>query len=95
MHDKPGTVTVRIDGEEHRTEWSPGTVLLEALKRAGIEVPHSCTEGSCGACVCRIVRGGVEMKSNRVLDDTDIAEGYLLACQAVATSDDVAVTYDD
>ncbi|WP_431236830.1 2Fe-2S iron-sulfur cluster-binding protein [Mycolicibacterium aichiense] len=95
MAERTGAVTVRIDGEEHRTEWPSGVVLLEALTRAGIEVPHSCTEGSCGACVCRIVHGGVEMKSNNVLDAADIADGYLLACQAVATTDDVAVTYDD
>ncbi|MBB3600401.1 ferredoxin [Mycolicibacterium sp. BK556] len=95
MNATPTNVTIRLAGQEHCAAWPRGTVLLDALTQAGIDVPYSCGEGSCGACVCRILRGTAEMKDNQILDAADLAEGYVLACQAVTTSDDVVVTYDD
>jgi 3-ketosteroid 9alpha-monooxygenase subunit B len=34
------------------------------------------------------------MLRNEVLDRTDLAEGYVLACQALPVSDAVTVTFD-
>ena len=33
------------------------------------------------------------MAHNEVLEDADLADGYILACQSVALSDAVSVTY--
>jgi 3-ketosteroid 9alpha-monooxygenase subunit B len=33
------------------------------------------------------------MAHNEVLEDTDLAEGYILACQAVALTSEVGITY--
>lgn len=88
-------VSVQLNGEDLRVRWPKSGVLLDALLEAGINAPHSCREGACSACICRVRRGTVRMLDNRVLEDADIAEGYVLACQAVAVSDDIAVTYDE
>ncbi len=34
-----------------------GKSILQVLREAGIEVPHSCEEGVCGACETRVISG--------------------------------------
>ncbi len=34
------------------------------------------------------------MAHNEVLEDEDLADGYMLACQSVALTDEVSVSYD-
>ncbi|MFD4259198.1 2Fe-2S iron-sulfur cluster-binding protein [Streptomyces sp. NPDC058534] len=87
------TVEVELDGETRTAVWPPGTPLLDVLLAAGVEAPYSCREGACSACTCRVVAGEVKMLRNEILDDQDIAEGYVLACQAVPLTDEVEITY--
>ncbi|MFJ4779503.1 2Fe-2S iron-sulfur cluster-binding protein [Streptomyces sp. NPDC088762] len=62
---------------------------------AGLDAPYSCREGACSACCCRVVEGEVTMARNEVLDQEDLAEGYVLACQALARGQDrVRISYD-
>ena len=35
----------------------PGKSILQAVREAGIQVPHSCEEGICGACETRVISG--------------------------------------
>ncbi|MFW3169708.1 2Fe-2S iron-sulfur cluster-binding protein [Geodermatophilus sp. CPCC 206100] len=35
----------------------PGTSILEAVRRAGLEVPAACDDGRCGACETRVLDG--------------------------------------
>ncbi|MFI7189754.1 2Fe-2S iron-sulfur cluster-binding protein [Nocardia nova] len=86
-------VEVDLDGEHHRMAWPRRQVLLDTLLAAGLEVPYSCREGACSACVCRVVSGEVSMRRNEVLEEEDLAEGYVLACQAVPVTDDVSISY--
>ena len=51
---------------------------------AGLDAPYSCRQGICGACACQLISGEVEMAHNEVLEEGDLAEGYILACQALA-----------
>ncbi|MFI8998480.1 2Fe-2S iron-sulfur cluster-binding protein [Streptomyces sp. NPDC053542] len=87
------TAEVELDGETRTVRWPARTPLLDALLAAGVDAPYSCREGSCGACACRIVSGEAKMLSNDVLDEQDLAEGYVLACQAVPLTDEVEVSY--
>ncbi|WP_455361804.1 flavin reductase family protein [Streptomyces sp. SYSU K21746] len=87
------TAEVELDGDTNTVAWPSGTPLLDVLLAAGVEAPYSCREGGCSACTCRIVAGEVRMLRNDVLDDQDIAEGYVLACQAVPLTDQVEITY--
>ncbi|WP_458689888.1 2Fe-2S iron-sulfur cluster-binding protein [Nocardia tengchongensis] len=84
---------VELDGENHELTWPRQQTLLDTMLAKGLEAPYSCKEGACSACVCRVVSGEVSMRRNEILEEEDIADGYVLACQAVPVTDDVTVTY--
>ncbi|MFF3015170.1 2Fe-2S iron-sulfur cluster-binding protein [Streptomyces sp. NPDC057939] len=84
---------VQLDGETRTAPWPRRATLLDALLAAGVEAPYSCREGACAACCCRVVEGEVTMVRNEVLDGEDLADGYVLACQAFPLTDRVGVTY--
>ncbi|MFF0424813.1 2Fe-2S iron-sulfur cluster-binding protein [Streptomyces sp. NPDC004520] len=87
------TAEVELDGETRTVAWPPTAPLLDVLLAAGVDAPYSCREGACSACTCRVVAGEVKMLRNEVLDDQDIAEGYVLACQALPLGDRIEITY--
>ncbi|GGK84451.1 3-ketosteroid-9-alpha-hydroxylase reductase subunit [Planomonospora parontospora subsp. parontospora] len=87
-------VEVELDGRTRTVAWPRGARLLDVLLDAGLDAPYSCREGSCSACACVLVEGEVEMERNQVLDDRDLADGLILACQAVPVSERLKVTYD-
>jgi 3-ketosteroid 9alpha-monooxygenase subunit B len=87
------TLEVDLDDEKHKLDWPAGRRMLDVMIDAGIDAPYSCREGVCGACACRLVNGEVEMAHNEVLEDADLADGYVLACQSIALTDQVSVDY--
>ncbi|WP_028920845.1 ferredoxin--NADP reductase [Pseudonocardia acaciae] len=89
------TVEVELDGQRHRFRWPAGTKLLDLLRERGLDAPFSCREGACSACACRVVGGEVKMLRNEVLDQTDLDEGYVLACQSLPVTEEVTVSYDE
>ncbi|WP_018255540.1 ferredoxin--NADP reductase [Salinispora mooreana] len=91
--DREATLEVELDGQTHRMPWPAGARLLDVLIAAGLNAPFSCRQGHCGACACRLLDGQVDLAHNEILEEEDFAEGYILACQAVARSDEVSVTY--
>lgn len=84
---------VELDDERHKLDWPAGQRMLDVMIDAGLDAPYSCREGVCGACACRLVSGEVEMAHNEVLEDADLADGYVLACQSIAVSEQVSVDY--
>jgi 3-ketosteroid 9alpha-monooxygenase subunit B len=95
--DPAGTdssVEVELDGERHTFRWPAGTLLLDLLRERGLDAPFSCREGACSACSCRVTAGEVKMRRNEVLDQTDLDDGYVLACQALPITESVSVSYD-
>ncbi|HLV74816.1 3-ketosteroid 9alpha-monooxygenase subunit B [Actinomadura hallensis] len=89
-----GEVEVEIDGETRTVPWPKQDLLLDALRRAGVDAPFSCREGSCAACACVVLEGEASMDANTVLDEQDLADGLILACQARPVTDRLKVTYD-
>jgi len=87
------TLEVTMDGQTRLLPWPPGTRMLDVLIDEGLDPPYSCREGICGACACQLTGGKVEMSHNEVLAADDVAEGYILACQAVPLTAAVAITY--
>ncbi|MFD1532754.1 2Fe-2S iron-sulfur cluster-binding protein [Pseudonocardia aurantiaca] len=87
-------LTVTIDGERRELTWPRGTPLLDLLRGAGLDAPFSCREGACSACACRVESGELTMTRNDVLEQEDLDEGWVLACQAHPVTDEVEVTYD-
>ena len=87
------TLTVDLDGATRVLPWPSGTRMLDVLIAAGLTAPYSCRQGVCGACACQLTAGRVEMAHNEVLEAADLADGYILACQAVPLTPEVRVTY--
>jgi 3-ketosteroid 9alpha-monooxygenase subunit B len=87
------TLSVSLDGQTTLLPWPAGTRMLDVLIDAGLDAPYSCRQGVCGACACQLTGGAVEMAHNEVLEAADIADGYILACQAVSLTPEVSITY--
>ncbi|MEU6112291.1 ferredoxin--NADP reductase [Streptomyces albidoflavus] len=92
----PAALGLTLDGALHELPWPGGTTLLAALLAHGVDAPFSCREGACGACACRVLSGEVAAGDPGVLTAEDLAEGYVLACQALPPGDGsaVRVSYD-
>jgi 3-ketosteroid 9alpha-monooxygenase subunit B len=91
----PATAVVQLDGETHTVSWPRNAKLLDVLLANGLDAPFSCREGHCGACACTLRSGNVDMEVNDVLEQQDLDEGLILACQSRPESDSVEVTYDE
>ena len=89
-------VTVVLDGRR-RTFTMPieGETVLEAAERAGIDLPFSCRSGVCSTCRTKVVRGEVRMDQNYALEEWELAQGYVLACQSRCLSAELEIDYDE
>ena len=83
-----------LDGQRHPFALAPGQRVLEAALEAGIKAPYSCTGGMCSTCRARVVEGSVTMAVNYSLEEWELRRGFVLTCQAVATSTTLAIDYD-
>lgn len=75
-----GSVTVG----QQRVECAPDQSILEAFLRAGVWMPNSCNQGTCGTCKLAVVSGEVDHGSSPldILTLEERAAGLALACQA-------------
>jgi 3-ketosteroid 9alpha-monooxygenase subunit B len=86
---------VELDGEHHQLSCARGEPILDAMLRAGLKAPHSCQQGACGSCMCTLEAGAVHLRHNQVLDKNDLAQRWILACQAIADTPSVRVRFPD
>lgn len=84
---------VELDGQTHRLQWPVQARLLDFLLDSGIKAPFSCRQGACSACACIVSKGEVTMLKNEILEQDDLDEGFVLACQAVPVSESVRISY--
>jgi len=68
--------------------------ILENARSAGLPAPFACKAGVCATCRARLISGEVKMKANYGLSAEEVAQGYVLTCQAVPLTDDVVLDYD-
>ncbi|HYF21959.1 MAG TPA: 1,2-phenylacetyl-CoA epoxidase subunit PaaE [Caulobacteraceae bacterium] len=88
-------MTVTLEGRRVRVAFDPEKgAILDNAREAGLPAPFACKAGVCATCRARVVSGTVEMKTNYGLSAEEVAQGYVLTCQAVPTSEGVAVDYD-
>ncbi|WP_020570615.1 ferredoxin--NADP reductase [Neolewinella persica] len=89
-----GKAFVKLSGKEIVVDLKPGQTILDGLLEAGAAPPYSCLAGACSTCMAKVVKGGVKMDVCFAIDDDEIAEGYILACQAHPTTPEVHVEFE-
>ena len=68
---------------------APDQSLLDAALGASLNLPHSCKSGNCGSCRARLLQGEIHYPNGPPLglSETEVADGFVLLCQARARSD--------
>lgn len=89
-----GTVTVVLGRKKATVPRQENETLLESARRAGLTPPFSCEGGSCATCMARVSEGKAVMRVNDALTEDEVAEGYVLTCQAVPEAGSVTVHYE-
>ena len=62
---------------------------------AGLDLPFSCKAGVCCTCRAKVLCGEVVMDKNYTLEGDEMAQGYVLSCQARATTKQLTVSFDE
>jgi ring-1,2-phenylacetyl-CoA epoxidase subunit PaaE len=89
-------VKVMIDGEIAEFDMQgQDKSILELSEKAGLDAPFSCRGGVCSSCRAKVLKGSAAMRMNHSLTDAEVAEGYILTCQAHATSAELIVSFDE
>ena len=88
-------LAVRLDGEDFELPCDSGETVLDAMHRAGLNPPSACRVGGCASCMCTLESGEVELLVNDALDADELAEGWILACQAVPTSAQLRIRFPE
>lgn len=63
-----------------RVPVSEKDTVLDALTGAGVDVDYSCTEGICGSCEVRVLRGDVDHRDFLMTPEEHQAEGTMFVC---------------
>jgi len=58
--------------------------ILQAAESQGLDLPHSCRVGGCGACKCKLKSGKIKALTEAayVLTEEELQQGYILTCQS-------------
>jgi ring-1,2-phenylacetyl-CoA epoxidase subunit PaaE len=89
-------VSVLMDGRRRTFSMKrDDETVLDAAARAGLELPFSCRAGVCSTCRTKVVTGEVTMEQNYALEDWEIEQGYVLACQSRPKSPVLELDYDE
>lgn len=88
-------VTIVLDGR--RSTFTVDRVnerVLDGALRVRSDAPYACRGGVCGTCRAKLVEGTVEMEQCYALEEHEVQEGFVLACQSHPTSDRVVLDFD-
>jgi ring-1,2-phenylacetyl-CoA epoxidase subunit PaaE len=89
-------VTIVMDGRRRSfTMPMNGESVLDGAARAGLELPFSCRAGVCSTCRTKVVRGEVAMAQNYALEEWELEQGYVLACQSKVKTPVLELDYDE
>jgi ring-1,2-phenylacetyl-CoA epoxidase subunit PaaE len=87
-------VTVRLDGRTTTFRMPPDGSVLDATLAVRSDAPYACKGGVCGTCRAKLVEGEVTMARCYALDDDEVADGFVLACQSVPVTPKVVLDFD-
>ena len=87
-------VIVTLDRKQQEVTVPAGKQILFALLDNKIDAPYSCTSGACSTCMAKVTKGTVKMDACYALDDSEVADGFVLTCQSHPTTEVVELTFD-
>lgn len=88
-------IRVTIDGRRRDIEFQPEAgSILESARLSGLPAPFACKAGVCATCRAKLLAGEVRMRANYGLSPEEVAQGYVLTCQAIPLGEGVALDYD-
>jgi ring-1,2-phenylacetyl-CoA epoxidase subunit PaaE len=89
------TMSVELDGRRAKVSFDAEKGnILDSVRAAGLPAPFACKGGVCATCRAKVIEGSVEMKANYGLSEEEVADGYVLTCQSVPTSETLTLSYD-
>jgi ring-1,2-phenylacetyl-CoA epoxidase subunit PaaE len=88
------TVTVVLDGRATTTTVPNDVPILDGAQRVRPDLPFACKGGVCGTCRAKVTAGEVRLRRNFALEESELAAGFVLTCQALPITDEVCVDYD-
>ena len=88
-------LTIVLDGKEHELQIGADEHVLDAAINAGLDLPFSCKAGVCCTCRAKVLCGEVVMDKNFTLENDEMSQGFVLSCQARATTQRLVVSFDD
>lgn len=91
---KATRVTIELEGRIGTTDHRPGTTVLQTARQMGMSPPYSCESGVCATCMARVREGSVSMYVNNALTTDEVADGWVLTCQSLPTSESLHVVYE-
>ena len=87
-------VALTLDGRTTELSLPRDRPVLDSAQEVRADLPYACKGGVCGTCRAKVVTGEVDMRRNYALEDDELAEGYVLTCQSLPVSDELALDYD-
>lgn len=87
-------ISIELKRQKVTVPYRAGNTLLQTARLAGLKAPSSCETGSCGTCMAQVVEGSARMLNNDALDDDEVADGWVVTCQALPTSPTIKVVYE-
>ena len=89
-------VTIILDGVEEKFEIpSDGLTILDTAIKVKMDVPFACKGAVCCTCRAKVLEGKATMAMNYALTEEEVAQGYILTCQAHPASETLVVSYDE
>ena len=88
-------LTLLIDGKSHQLAMRRDQKVLDVALAVGLDAPFSCRDGVCCTCRAKVLDGEVTMDKNFSLESDEMAQGFVLSCQARPTTDRLTVSYDE
>lgn len=88
-------MSVTLNGRRMNITFDPARhSILDNVRAAGLPAPFACKGGVCATCRAKVTAGEVSMKVNYGLSEQEIADGFVLTCQATPLTEGVTLTYD-
>ncbi len=92
--DSKTEITILLDDETTTFTMKQEENILNAALDKDLDAPYSCQGGICSSCIAKVTEGKAIMKNNSILSDEEVAEGYILTCEAHPTTEKITIDYD-